>query len=244
MNIIEIAKSYNGREGGEPHRKMIDEYNEIRPAGSYKMSYTDPWCAAFVSVCAHKAGLNAPIAVNTETIRNQMQTTTANPKPGYFVFFDWNGDGVSDHVGIVEWVDKDEIIVLSGNYSDSFSRTVHKLTDKNILCYGILEEATPPRESNPDYYKKPEYKFDFLYPVLDVGEENSFVYVCQALLKERGFDVKIDGEFGEETANAISVFQRFNDLVMTHKCDRHTWPALLEGDYARLKYDMCKELHM
>ena len=41
----------NERDGS--HRQIIDIYNSISPLPrNYKMTYTDPWCAAFVSVVA------------------------------------------------------------------------------------------------------------------------------------------------------------------------------------------------
>ena len=35
---------------------IIDTYNKLRPAGSYKMKYTDAWCACTVSTCAFHGG--------------------------------------------------------------------------------------------------------------------------------------------------------------------------------------------
>ena len=38
-------------------REIIDVYNAHRPAGSYRMTYADPWCAVFVSAVGMAAGL-------------------------------------------------------------------------------------------------------------------------------------------------------------------------------------------
>ena len=43
---------------------IIDIYNKQRPAGSYKMTHTDPWCHATVSAVAYASG-NAGKVPNT-----------------------------------------------------------------------------------------------------------------------------------------------------------------------------------
>jgi len=44
-----------------------------------------------------------------------------DPQVGDIVFYDWGGDGVSDHVGIVEKVNSDgSIVAIEGNTSDGF----------------------------------------------------------------------------------------------------------------------------
>ena len=87
------------------------------------------WCAIFVSWVFNKAGvplgkidsLNGyhycPSALN---FFKKMGCVTDDPKPGDLVFFDWQGDKLSDHTGIfVGWVDKGktEFITIEGNTS-------------------------------------------------------------------------------------------------------------------------------
>ena len=45
------------RESDGSHRAIIDLYNSLRPPGSYRMTYDDPWCAAFVSAVGMAVGL-------------------------------------------------------------------------------------------------------------------------------------------------------------------------------------------
>ena len=51
QKVVETAKKYLGcNEADGSHRKIIDGYNAHKPlARSYKVTYTDAWCATFVS---------------------------------------------------------------------------------------------------------------------------------------------------------------------------------------------------
>ncbi len=57
--VIAQAKSWLGRkEADGSHRAIIDTYNRIKPLPrGYRMSYTDPWCAAYVSAVGAACGL-------------------------------------------------------------------------------------------------------------------------------------------------------------------------------------------
>lgn len=57
--IVDQAKSWVGRkESDGTHRVIIDVYNSIYPLPrGYRMTYTDPWCATFVSAFAQVWGL-------------------------------------------------------------------------------------------------------------------------------------------------------------------------------------------
>ena len=51
MTYSEYAKQFIGaQEGDSIHHQIIDGYNKIKPLPrGYAVSYTDAWCAAFVS---------------------------------------------------------------------------------------------------------------------------------------------------------------------------------------------------
>jgi CHAP domain len=113
-------------------RKASDEigYKENPPSSNhnkfgvwYGMDY-QPWCAMFLSYCLYSAGL--PLKITTDKgfaycpygidwFENKGLWHT-NPKIGDLVFFDWESNGVSDHVGFVEKVNTDgSIITIEGN---------------------------------------------------------------------------------------------------------------------------------
>jgi hypothetical protein len=112
----------------------------------YGMDY-QPWAAMFVSYCFYMAGLPLPIttpkgfayhphAAKWFKDHGWWDTT---PQVGDVVFFDFQGDGIADHVGIVEKVNPEaSIVAIRGNTSiDSSSRQVIRCTSStNIMGYG------------------------------------------------------------------------------------------------------------
>jgi CHAP domain protein len=64
------------------------------------------WCMAFVSMCFDMAGEIAAIggfSYNTDVTKNRMEKVSIeDAQRGDVVLFDWDQDGLTDHVGIVE----------------------------------------------------------------------------------------------------------------------------------------------
>lgn len=134
--VIEIAKGWLGcKESDGSHKKIIDTYNAHTPlARSYKVKYTDAWCATFVSAVAIKAGLTDIIP--TECGCNNFITLAKNkgiwvendaykPSTGDMILYDWDDNGVgdnkgsADHIGIVVSVSGNTIKVIEGNKSNA-----------------------------------------------------------------------------------------------------------------------------
>lgn len=152
--IVDQAKSWIGRkEADGGHKEIIDVYNAHTPlARGYKVKYTDEWCATFVSACAIKCGYTDIIPTECgcqkmiDLLKNKnswMENDAYVPEPGDIIFYDWQDSGVgdntghSDHVGIVEKVSGNSIVLIEGNYSTSVKRRTLKVNDKYIRGYGI-----------------------------------------------------------------------------------------------------------
>lgn len=79
------------------------------------------WCATFVSYLGHKAGLSfdkfayCPTGITNFKLANQWLQGGKTPKPGNIIFYDWNNDGISDHVGIVKEAKKGKVYTIEGN---------------------------------------------------------------------------------------------------------------------------------
>jgi hypothetical protein len=131
-SMIEIADTQIGNIGGEPYWNW------------YGFSERVEWCACFVSWCAEMCGYieagilpkfaGCDIGVGWFKIRDQWQDGSYTPAPGDIIFFDWNGDGSSDHVGIVERVDGEFVHMIEGN---SCARRSYLLDSGKILGYGV-----------------------------------------------------------------------------------------------------------
>ena len=116
------------------------------------------WCAMFVSFCLNYANVPAEVfpreASCARWISKLSQTGQYKsadsyvPAPGDLVFFDRDGDGNSDHVGLVMEASDQAIRTIEGNSGDRVQSVTYELTDPRILGYGCLPE-------NPDA-PKPE----------------------------------------------------------------------------------------
>lgn len=114
--IVGVALTQVGNEGGEPYWSW------------YGYSGRVAWCAIFVSWCADQCGyLDAGILPKMEGVRpyvdwfiqhDQWQGRDFEPSPGDIIFFDWESDGLADHVGIVEKVENGLIYTVEGNSGD------------------------------------------------------------------------------------------------------------------------------
>lgn len=154
QKVVSVMQGWIGcKESDGSHKKIIDIYNAHTPlARSYKVQYTDAWCATTVSAAAIEAGLTDIIP--TECGCNQMIKLFSNlgaweendayvPSPGDVIFYDWqdsgSGDnkGSADHVGIVEKVVNSTITVIEGNKSDTVGRRNLQVNGKYIRGYGV-----------------------------------------------------------------------------------------------------------
>jgi len=134
--MIEIAESQIGNIGGEIYWRW------------YGFSSRVAWCACFVSWVADQAGfIDVGIMPKFSSTsageqwfrgRGQWQGRGYTPSPGDIIFFDWDGDGAPDHVGIVERVEGGTVHTIEGNSSDSVRRRNHSLDSNRILGYGVL----------------------------------------------------------------------------------------------------------
>ncbi len=66
------------------------------------------------------------------------------------------------------------------------------------------------------------------YPLLRQGADNSFVFLLQFILNTQyGFNLAVDGIFGQNTENAVRQFQENNNLAVDGIVGPKTWGTLL-----------------
>ena len=133
--MIEIAATQIGNIGGQPYWSW------------YGFGSREAWCACFVSWVADQCGyIDAGIiprfalcdtGITWFKTRSQWQYRTYTPAPGDLIFFDWNGNEISDHVGIVEYVEGTTVHTIEGNTSNSCARRTYQLTSTTIMGYGV-----------------------------------------------------------------------------------------------------------
>ncbi len=91
-----------------------------------------PWCAIFLSWCAAQAGIGNDVIPKFAYVPHGMgfykgqgrfrAAKGYTPQPGDIVFYDFNSNGTSDHVGIVTGYSNHMISTIEGNTS-SVSQT-------------------------------------------------------------------------------------------------------------------------
>jgi CHAP domain. len=115
------------------------------------------WCAMFISFCLYYAEIPADAVPYSCHCIEWVRELSARglyrnwdegytPKPGDFIFFDFDMDEKAEHVGIVRDVDEERgwIYTIEGNRYDYVEEFVLTKNDYSIIGYGVLPE-------NPNY---------------------------------------------------------------------------------------------
>ena len=133
--IVEVALTQLGNEGGQPYWSWYGFGGRVE------------WCACFVSWCANECGY-----IDTGVIpkfagcvlgsqwfmdRGQWQDGSFEPSAGHIIFFDWECDGVTDHVGIVERAENGTVYTVEGNSGDTCRQNRYAIGSSVIYGYGI-----------------------------------------------------------------------------------------------------------
>lgn len=134
-NIIEIARKEIGNKGGEKYWRW------------YGFNQRENWCAIFVSWCANESGIiNNTIpkfSLCTDGVKwykdhNKWENKSYIPQTGDIIFFDWNGDGHVQHVGIIEKEENGKVYTIEGNSNDEVRNKSYSLNNKSIYGYGSV----------------------------------------------------------------------------------------------------------
>lgn len=133
--ITQVAAKQIGNNGGRKFWSWYGFKNRVE------------WCACFVSWCANQCGYiksgtitkfsSCAVGVEWFKGKKQWQKRSYKPKAGDIIFFDWGGDGHSDHVGIVEKCDGSTVFTIEGNNGDSCKRSRYPANSGEILGYGV-----------------------------------------------------------------------------------------------------------
>lgn len=104
------------------------------------------WCACFTSYIAAECGCiksgvcpkSAVVSGWIDYYKKQHRWAGRNyiPHSGDFIIFDWEGDGVADHIGIVESCDGKTVITIEGNSRDVCRRKSYARGSGLIYGYG------------------------------------------------------------------------------------------------------------
>ena len=153
-HVVRVAESYLGyREDNGTHREIVDIYNSFEPrARGYEVTYEDSWCTVFSSTVALQSDMLGwiPLECSCEqqialfdSMLCWMEEDCYLPKPGDYIYYDWNSrgngncKGWSDHVGIVVQTFGPVIKVIEGNKDDDVSYRYLFVNDPFIRGFGL-----------------------------------------------------------------------------------------------------------
>lgn len=136
QQIVSVAMGQIGNSGGQKFWSWYGFDSRVE------------WCACFVSWCADQSGLIASGNVPKFSLcrdgvswfqgKNKWQSGGTAPTAGMIIFFDWDHDGNSDHVGIVEKCEGGRVYTVEGNSSDQVRQRNYAMDYASILGYGVI----------------------------------------------------------------------------------------------------------
>ena len=136
--IAEIARGELGNAGGEKYWRWYGFHSRV------------DWCAIFVSWCANECGLidngsvpqfaYCPYGEQWFKEQGKWVDGSYEPVPGTIIFFDWENDGITDHVGIVESCENGTVYTIEGNSGDAVEANSYAVGSSSIYGYGLLTQ--------------------------------------------------------------------------------------------------------
>ncbi len=136
QQIVSVAMGQIGNSGGQKFWSWYGFDSHVE------------WCACFVSWCADQSGLIESGKVPKFSLcssgvtwfqgKNKWQSGGTTPSAGMIIFFDWDHDGNSDHVGIVEKCEGGRVYTIEGNSSDQVRQRNYAVDYSSIMGYGVI----------------------------------------------------------------------------------------------------------
>lgn len=139
QEVIDLALSQVGQVGGQPYWSYYGFSNRVE------------WCACFVHWCMRhtpSASGAYPTTSNNaycQTVANNFMNigqwgdrSYTNVVAGDTIFFDWQGDGHTDHIGLVIGTDGTNVYTVEGNSGDAVKVKSYPIGSGVIYGYGLM----------------------------------------------------------------------------------------------------------
>lgn len=203
------------------------------------------WCAMTVSRALGEAGFGSPDDVvvpgvgrttrhgwayvpyvrrDFEAAGRYVRDPNAG-QPGDLVIFDWDRDGVGDHIGVVETrLGDGTYLTREGNTS---SNLLHQRRRPQSLIAGFCrvpyDGLGGPSVPGPGPGGHPGWPGRFLrYPPVTVGDD---VRTWQGQMANRGWRIAVDGGYGRKSRDVCRQFQAEKRLGVDGVVGPVTWDA-------------------
>ncbi len=199
-----------------------------------------PWCAVTVSRALGESGFGTPENVQVPGVSSTTRRGWAyvpyvrknfedagrwhsDGLPGDLVIFDWDGDGVGDHIGVVETrLGDGTYLCREGNTSSNLLQ--QRRRPRNLIagfCRPPYDGLGGPQPQIPAAGGHPGWPGRVLrYPPVMVGDD---VRTWQAQMAARGWRIAVDGAFGPGSRDLARKFQRDKGVEVDGQVGPQTW---------------------
>lgn len=191
-----------------------------------------PWCCTYIWCGFHECGLSALFLNGGKSAycpyvagwaKDHGMWVTEGYREGDLPFYDWDGDGVVDHIGYCLSAAGNTLETVEGNVGDS----VRRMTRQKSEVVGAYRPAYPGTPGGGERGTSA----DTVLPLLQRGSTGGAVTSLQVLLIHRwGLSCGVDGadgDFGPNTENAVKQFQRRMGLTADGAVGPLTWGKLI-----------------
>lgn len=232
--VLKVAKKEIGVKE-KPANSNCVKYNTTYYGKKVK-GWKYPWCCVFVWWVFKKAGASKlffdgkKIASAPDfgdwAIAKKLKVSKKNGRPGDLVLFDFNHNGTSDHIGIIEKVNSDGTYsTIEGNTSlksnDNGGKVMRRKRSQSQINYLVrpkYSKATSTAKKTVDTSK---------YPTLKKGSKGAYVKKLKTKLKAKGYKgMDSTNIFGDGTLKAVKKFQKSKKLKVDGIVGKNTWKAL------------------
>lgn len=194
-----------------------------------------PWCCSFIWDGFRQCGVPklfcdgaqtayCPYVVNHAKAHNQW--VTSGYREGDLLLYDWDKDGVADHIGYCAGIKGGDVYSIEGNLSDR----VQMVTRYHGSVMGAYRPAYSEKTEEKAKPNKAANNSAPVLPTLKKGDKGDVVRAAQFLLIGRGYTVGgtgADGDFGPATHAGTVNFQTAVGLAGDGIIGPSTWAALL-----------------
>lgn len=200
-----------------------------------------PWCGSFQKYCFTKMGMgdwigscsNPDYCPTLESWAKSNDTWKLRGESGDLVLFDWNGNKAPDHVGIVLRRNANgSYTTIEGNTSNASNGNGGCVQIRVREARWVLGFIRPPYSRTASIKKtatvakaKSGKTYSGTFPklikhtdgtYLTLGDSGSGVKSLQKFLNwYLGYDLKVDGKFGELTRRGVKAWQKSQGISQT-----------------------------
>ncbi len=178
-----------------------------------------PWCAVFISYIFKDSLIVKKTASCVDMLEwfEAHNRIVTHPQPGDIVFYKYKTNKRrTNQVGLITSVtDSNNFLTIEGNTSLKSDDNGGAVMERRRTRANVVAFARPEYEDRGKYH-----------PTLRRGAKGETVELLQELLNVNGIQVKVDGDFGPLTEQAVKEFQGLNGLRQDGIVGPWTWEKL------------------